>query len=205
MSSSTVAIPPTVLPPRARGSLLERLRSETAAQHRELENTVDISRRLRDRGGYRELLVQFYGFYQPLEVRLSRSAPVARNDVTRDRLEKGVWLAQDLVQLGVDDVARLPRCTELPSVDTWPRALGTMYVLEGSTLGGLQISSLLTAGSGDTLPRRFFSSYGSEVGAMWRAFCAVLDEVSSPEDHELATENARATFDSMRLWLRSQS
>ena len=181
------------------------MRSETAEQHRELENTVDISRRLADRDSYRELLAQFYGFYRPLEVRLGHSVAAARSDATLGRLDKGAWLAEDLVQLGVDDIARLPQCAALPSVDTWPRVLGTMYVLEGSTLGGRHISALLTTGSGDTLPRRFFSSYGSEVGAMWRSFHAVLDELASPEDHECATENARATFDSMRVWLRSQS
>ena len=205
MSSSTTAISFNVPPARARGSLLERLRSETAEQHRELENTVEISRRLADRDSYRELLAQFYGFYQPLEQRLAGSLAAADNNVTRGRFEKGAWLAEDLVQLGVGEIECLPQCAELPSVDTWPRALGTMYVLEGSTLGGRHISALLTNGSADTLPRRFFTSYGAEVGAMWRSFCAVLEGVSSTEEYVAAAENARATFDSMRVWLRSQS
>ena len=205
MSPSSTAIASNFLPPRAGGSLLERLRSETAEQHRELENTVDISRRLADRDSYRELLALFYGFYRPVELRLGHSVAAGRNDVTLGRLEKAAWLAEDLVQLGVDDITRLPQCTALPPLDTWPRALGTMYVLEGSTLGGRHISALLINGAGATFPRRFFTSYGSEVGPMWRSFCAVLDELSSPQDHELAAENARATFDSMRVWLGSQA
>ena len=205
MSSSTTVVSPNGLRTRACGSLLERLRSETAEQHRELENTVDISRRLADRDSYEALLAQFYGFYRPLELRLAESPAGARSDVMLARLEKAAWLAEDLTQLGVHDIAHLPQCAELPPLDTWSRALGTMYVLEGSTLGGRHISTLLTNSSAGTWPRRFFTSYGPEVGGMWRSFCAVLDELSAPEDHELATENARATFDSMRVWLRSRS
>lgn len=188
---------------RTREPLLERLRSETAAQHQELEATVDIKRRLADRESYRQLLARFYGFYAPLELRLSRSS--AADIVTRGRLEKARWLAEDLVQLGVPDASQLPQCVSLPAVDTWPRALGTMYVLEGSTLGGRHISALLNAGTPGELPQRFFNSYGSEVGGMWRSFCAVLDDVTLPGEQDAAAENARATFESMRHWLRNQA
>ena len=205
MSSSTTTISANSVAPRPHGLLLERLRSGTAEQHRDLESTVDISRRIADRDSYRKLLAQFYGFYRPVELRLGGSTAAGRNEAMLGRFEKSRWLAEDLAHLGIEHVAQLPQCTALPPVDTWPRALGTMYVLEGSTLGGRHISALLDQSSGAALPRRFFTSYDADVGMMWRSFCAVLDEISSPDEHEAAAENARATFESMRVWLRSRS
>jgi heme oxygenase len=123
----------------------------------------------------------------------------------RGRFEKSRWLKEDLAQLGVADVSQLPQLCALPSLDTPARVLGTMYVLEGSTLGGRHIASLLNAGAAADLPKRFFSSYGSEVGSRWRSFCAALEELKETSDHDAAAENARATFESMRCWLRKHS
>ena len=197
MTSPLAATRPATPPERAGMSLLEQLRAATAEQHRELEATVDIARRLRDRDSYRELLEKFYGFYQPLELGIRAAKPPQIGDA---RIEKARWLAEDLARLGCD-VAQLPLCRTLPPLHECPRVLGTMYVIEGSTLGGRHITALLAANGGDDLPRRFFSSYGSEVGPMWRAFCALLDELNSPADHDAAAENARATFECMRAWL----
>ncbi len=165
---------------------------------------MEITRRVCDRDSYRELLVQFYGFYAPLERRLVRAA-AAKNEAMRGRLEKSHWLAEDLAQLGISDVSQLPQLRALPSLETPAHVLGTMYVLEGSTLGGRHIASLLNAGEAAVLPKRFFTSYGSEVGAMWRSFCAALEQVTDARDHAAATENACATFEAMRTWLREQS
>ena len=205
MNPSTTAISADALRPQRRGPLLERLRNETAEQHRALESIVDISRRLQDRDSYRKLLADFYGFYRPLELRLGGSAAAGRNGAMLGRFEKSRWLAEDLAQLGIEHFAQLPQCTALPSVETWPRAIGTMYVLEGSTLGGRHISALLNGSSGAALPRRFFTSYDADIGMMWRSFCAVLEGISSPDEQDAAADNARATFESMRVWLRSQS
>ena len=204
MTLSVAITAPTAQPLRGGGSLLEKLRSATAEQHRQLEETVEITRRVSDRESYRQLLEKFYGFYAPIERQLVGTA-AAKYEVMRGRFNKSRWLAQDLAQLGVSDVAQLPQLCALPPVDTPARVLGTMYVLEGSTLGGRHITALLNAGRAADLPKRFFSSYGSEVGSMWRSFCAALDELTDPADHGTAAENACATFESMRVWLREQS
>ena len=189
-------------PPSAAGvPLLERLRTETAQQHRELEATVDITRRLAERDAYRWLIGKFYGFYHPLELKLACSPAAERDDLVLQERRKGRWLADDLVQLGVADVSQVPLCRELPAVDTWPAAAGTMYVLEGSTLGGRHISALLKRSGIPSNAQRFFNSYGPEVGTMWRSFCSVLDELTAPEDQDIACANARETFASMRAWL----
>jgi heme oxygenase len=201
MSPSTTATSPKRASPDACVSLLERLRTETAHQHRELEATVNITRRLVDRHAYRWLLQKFYGFYHPLELKLARSPAAERGELALPERRKGRWLADDLAQLGVADLSQLPACGDLPLLDTWPAAAGAMYVLEGSTLGGRHIATLLKGSAIPPTAQRFFHSYGADVGTKWRSFCSILDELSASVDQDTAVANARETFASMRAWL----
>jgi heme oxygenase len=202
MTQATPSLSPAAPRSHAGVGLLEQLRDETADQHRELETTVDITRRVSDRDAYTHLLEKFYGFYQPLEMKLAASFAAGRDGLRlAERCQKGRWLAEDLAQLGVRDVSQLPQCAALPELETWSRALGTMYVLEGSTLGGRHISGMLKMSPIPPQAQRFFSSYGAEVGGMWRSFCAILHEVAAPDEQEVAVANARATFASMQAWL----
>ena len=166
---------------------------------------MEITRRIADCAAYTRLLEKFYGFYHPLEVKLGASL-LEKPDNLRitERRQKGAWLAEDLAHLGVSDVSQLPHCRALPEVDSWPRALGTMYVLEGSTLGGRHISAMLKTSDIPADAQRFFSSYGAEVGSMWRSFCAILNELTAPDEQEVAVANALATFACMQAWLNDQ-
>jgi heme oxygenase len=51
--------------------------------------------------------------------------------------------------------------------------VGTAYVLEGATLGGAVVVRQLPS----ALPRRFFTSYGDERGARWRAFRSDVEQL----------------------------
>ena len=131
------------------------------------------------------------------------SPAAAREDLDfAERRQKGRWLEEDLAQLGIRSVSELPQCRDLPNVETWAQAVGAMYVLEGSTLGGRHISAMLRTSDIPVGAQRFFSSYGAEVGAMWRSFCAIGNQLSAPAEQEVAVANARATFASMQLWLQ---
>jgi len=48
--------------------------------------------------------------------------------------------------------------------------VGTLYVLEGATLGGALVVRELERTFGSPPPHRFFASYGAARGAMWHAF-----------------------------------
>ena len=54
-------------------------------------------------------------------------------------------------------------------------ALGMLYVLEGSTLGGRLILRTLAAKGVSDPDLAFLDPYGSESGARWREFLAVLE------------------------------
>jgi len=61
-------------------------------------------------------------------------------------------------------------------------ALGAMYVIEGSTLGGNVIAKQLSKTEGfDAVTFNFFGCYHENTGAMWKDFKEVLDtEVQEP-------------------------
>ena len=81
--------------------------------------------------------------------------------------------------------------------------LGSMYVIEGSTLGGAVIAQAvernlgLSAGTGCA----YFRSYGRETARMWKSFGAVLLAASSPETDDLIVGAAKTTFAVMQDWL----
>jgi heme oxygenase len=81
--------------------------------------------------------------------------------------------------------------------------LGSMYVVEGSTLGGAIIAREVENRLGLTAETgcAYFRSYGRDIAAMWKSFGAVLLEASSPEADDLIVGAAQDTFTVMHHWL----
>ena len=178
--------------------LLARLKRETSHLHRRIEGGLDLFRNDFTLADYRRLLGRFYGYYLPWETRASAIAP----HLLRDRA-KCARLEGDLVFLGLSasGLAALPRCHRLPPLDTPERVLGSMYVLEGATLGGRVIErrmrSLFHFHEGGCA---FFAGYGECTAVMWKQFGAILE--SRPEAvHNDVVASAVATFETLGEWL----
>jgi heme oxygenase (biliverdin-IX-beta and delta-forming) len=190
--------------------LLPQLRDETRALHDELEARLDLLNPRLSRGRYAAILRAFYGFYAPVE----RAVPAYGEDPSRwidgDDRRKAGWLAADpsALDASADDV---PRCGALPELATADAQLGCMYVLEGATLGGQHVLRHLAgraaggaATGGADWPRRFFASYGPNVGPMWRGFCRRLEERGvSPDGRRRMADAARQTFGRFHDWVRA--
>jgi heme oxygenase len=71
----------------------------------------------------------------------------------------------------------------LPSLESPAQALGSMYVLEGSSLGGQILSRHFekTLGVRPDSGCRYLSAYGSDTGVMWKIFCEVLESRPTAE------------------------
>ncbi|WP_223752702.1 biliverdin-producing heme oxygenase [Myxococcus sp. RHSTA-1-4] len=190
-------------------SLLRRLKTETRSHHERTEAAVRLMDSNLTPAGYRRHLEALHGFYVPLEAelstRLAESVPALR---AHERW-KVPLLEADLRALGHDEasLARLSRCSLLPSLSGVPEALGCFYVLEGSTLGGQLILRHLRSRFADLPvgPFAFFSAYGEEVGPMWRAFGQALTqaaaEAASGDFDARVVKGARDTFDAFGAWL----
>lgn len=185
---------------------LKRLHDETSARHAALERRLPLLEPQLSRKSYRCLVNKFHGYYAPLEERML-ALPWWR-EINFDYVErlKTPRLEQDLIALGatVDELAKNPRCGELPELATISQALGCLYVIEGATLGGRTITRHLQASLGLTPETggAFFAGYGAETGPRWQAFGTMLSALAerrSGEDEIVSSANQ--TFETMGRWL----
>jgi heme oxygenase (biliverdin-IX-beta and delta-forming) len=148
---------------------------------------------------YRSLLAALHGFVSPWEqaVRAACGTQYHRWNAGRhvDRLRA------DLAVSG-GAASRPPRCTP-PALHGTAGCLGSLYVIEGSMLGGKILSRRVEAALGFTRDHgcRYFGAHDDDVGARWRDFRAALQAVDARE-HAAATAAASETFDRLHAWLR---
>jgi len=183
-------------------TLLERLKAETKSAHDRIESAMALDRRIASRDGYRHLLIRFYGFHSAWEQAAGAMAP---DKAFFESRSKTGLLIRDLEALGLNrgDIIRLPQCHPLMPLPSPAAVLGSMYVVEGSTLGGAIIAREVERrlGLGPETGGAYFGSYGRHIGIMWRQFGARLLEASSPEADDVIVETAQKTFAVMHDWL----
>ena len=188
--------------------ILQKLKQQTRSYHETIERDMDVVYRIHSVEEYRVLLQKFWGFYDPIETKLA--AMNEWNDLNFDfeQRRKAPLLLDDLQVLGGFDRSshQLPRCTDTPQVNTFLQALGCMYVLEGSTLGGQIIARQIheTLGFDEKHGCTFYNSYGHDVGPMWKAFGSFLDEYVThvADDVEsVLIQSACETFLTLGRWI----
>lgn len=186
------------------GDVLQLLRTGTAAEHRAVEETLDLLDPALARPRLVDVLGRMHGFWLAAESGLDEWAaryPAEADAVTWPRRRRTRLFAADLHALRAAPATAIPDLPALPSTD---EALGRLYVLEGSTLGGVFIDRHL-AGLPDLsgVRLRAFSPYGPETGAMWHALRQkTRDRVSAGGDADAMLASARATFRALADWCR---
>ena len=185
--------------------ILLALRAATGGAHQQLEDAVGIERRLHDPAAYRRLLEVFLGFYRPLEHRLAGLRGWENSRLGLPARFKTPWLEADLAALGLtaSEIGALPDCADLPGTDSLEQGFGCLYVLEGATLGGRQITAMMRDSAVPPGARRFHASYGAETGARWREFIAALENHARTADAAGRAEivrGARETFTCLQGW-----
>jgi len=186
--------------------LLDRLRAETRQAHDHIERVVDLKARASSLTAYRQLLARFYGFHAVWEA--EARAIIADPDLLEGRTRTPL-LVRDLAALGAGEAEI--RCLPLsPPVLRAPRlaeALGAMYVVEGSTLGGTLIAKHVerTLGLGPGNGCAYFRSHGADVAAMWRDFRARLLALSMPLAHDEVVAAAQRTFAHLSAWFSRET
>lgn len=103
-------------------------------------------------------------------------------------------ILQDLASLGADDQFF---CSAGPRSFGTSAALGGIYVLEGSTLGGRVIARHLRRCLGTGLgPTRFLDFHGERASQVWKGFTSGLDRLTAPGclDPDAAVAGAVTAF-----------
>lgn len=181
-------------------SILARLKARTAHQHQQTEDGVDLMREDFSLEEYRRLLVRFYAFYKPYEQKMAEA--LAENEVQFDyagRLNTPKIFA-DLQKLGMTEteISEIEPFEDLPALDSPESIYGSLYVIEGSTLGGQVILRHLNEkfNLDEANGSAFFSGYGKNTGKMWNAFReAITGFAEASGDHEKIIAAANETFE----------
>ncbi|MGK5173370.1 biliverdin-producing heme oxygenase [Geodermatophilus sp. CPCC 205761] len=187
-----------------RADVLTVLRSATAGEHEQVESTLGLMDPELSRDRLVCVLGRLHAFWRSAEAGLddwARREPADAASVTWSRRRRAHLFARDLAALDAGDgPAAGPR---LPAVEDTDQALGRLYVLEGSTLGGTFISRHLAdlPTLGPDVRVGAFSPYGTETGAMWHAYRrAVRRRVAAGGDADRLVGAARDTFAALAAW-----
>ncbi|SDM07460.1 Heme oxygenase [Geodermatophilus siccatus] len=169
-----------------------------------METTLGLMDDQLDRDRLVAVLGRLHAFWTAAEAGLdawARRWPADAETVAWSQRRRAHLFAEDLRALGAEPgPAPLP---DLPAVEDTDQALGRLYVLEGSTLGGTFISRHLATlpTLGPDVRLGAFSPYGAETGAMWHAFRRVTrDRVAAGGDAGRVVGAARATFTALAAW-----
>lgn len=189
--------------------LSEHLKKHSRPDHDSIENSIDLLKLSTNINQYTNLIKAFYGYYFHLEDNLRKFnndfSSIGINLSERSKLH---LLEDDLKKLGLDDkgIKEIKLCTDYPEMKNFSQAMGILYVLEGSTLGGQMISRQL--GKSKILidgeeRGKFFMAYGPRTYEMWTNFKKSLDTLPADSTQEVLIA-AKSTFNTMESWLRDR-
>jgi heme oxygenase len=181
---------------------LGRLRLETAVDHAAVESVMPLTVEDLDRDSYVRCLRQVHGVVAAWEEWSAATSPEWMHSLLANRQRRGL-LERDLAWFGVVplDKARpaMPEKTDYASV------LGTMYVMEGSTLGGRLIARHvervlgLSAGVGNA----YFCGHDQDTGILWKEFCGVLQAQVPDRETDLVIAAAKTMFRVFGSWMQA--
>jgi heme oxygenase len=176
--------------------IMQKLKESTRQQHEHVEGTVDVMSQLFSLEDYKRLIGKFWAFYAAFEPTLPY-AELKAAGLDYDERRKLKWLEADAKVLGLEGPDEFH---DLPDVSTLPKAFGSLYVVEGSTLGGAVIARHLKDQLGLTPENggSFYASYGAEIGPKWKQFGETVTAYANggTNDDEIVA-SAVKTFDSI--------
>ena len=180
----------------------ERLRHGTRHDHARMERRLDILNRLSDPQLRRAVMTRFWLLHCDVEPILAGLLDDMEGLDYQGR-RKSPLLAADIEALGGPLLDGAPPVQPLQTTSSG-EALGLLYVLEGSTLGGRIIRREMAARGATMVGLGYFDAYGAQTGQRWRDFTAVLDREAARGDEGTRDAIARGAglgFRHVEAWL----
>lgn len=151
------------------------------------------------RSTYARILGSYWSYFQVIEPAIERflaTCPGQFDYATRRKLP---WLECDLSKF--DTPAPSPNMTDqlqtLSRITEPGEAIGVLYAVEGSTLGGQVIARHLVQNLGidQSTGARYFTGYGQETESRWQEFCSFAETIAASEKQiDLARRSAIRAF-----------
>jgi len=181
--------------------LANQLKHDTLFHHQQLEKlVVGKIKNMNSLAGYHDLLNHFYSFFAGLEDLISEKTvqPYLEDYLARRKSQN---LVTDIIGCGGEISEKAPKMA-LPVINNAVQAMGALYVIEGSTLGGQIISKMifrqLNFVNHDCLS--YFIGYGSQTETMWMRFKQSINEIGEADAPELI-RTANETFIKFKAWI----
>jgi heme oxygenase len=189
----------------AAGRALDRLREQTSAAHRALDETLQIVDRLSATNQRVHLLAGYHLLHQEIEAKVApflggiadldffarrRSPLIAEGLGSIDQSAfadsmAGAFSSEADTGLRWENASNKDVKPPFrfnwngkgssPDIHTRAEALGAFYVLEGSSLGGRVILKELKSRGASLTGLGFLDPYGPDTGQRWRSFLVILE------------------------------
>lgn len=187
-------------------SAMQMLKSHTAPLHEAAEIALSPRGRLETREGYAVLLLAFERALVPVMRAVRRHPAFGSVPDAGLRTIRGP-LRGDLQILSLQFASIAAHCGQLDDdlasgeaafpldPDSEAELLGALYVVEGSSLGGVSLSRMVR-GRHERVPTDYFDRYGSQTGPLWRRLGEHVDRrVLTADDRDAAADRASAVFE----------
>lgn len=173
-------------------TFLDKLRNKTSESHKNLEAipiskiVVDPSISIENYALYLSLMHDVVSDYEKVIY------PIVENVILDiSERKKAAFILSDLKFIGKEKESGKPFLNNYDQNYSLPFALGMLYVLEGSTLGGRFILKNIQENLGLTEEKgvAYFSGYGNKTGSYWKNFLAnftAYEAINNAEEEIIA-------------------
>lgn len=177
-------------------SLLLLLKSRTQAIHTHIEQTSPLNRLIHGHGTTQNY-IQILQALAPLYVTLETSEEIRRWAAEHHppflRHSRLACIRQELGDYPLPAQSHVPPWADWSEVSA---VIGTLYVIEGATLGGKLIAKSLCRHYGlDIIPgQSLFDPYGKDCAQYWKDFAGAVGRMQGFVHQDTAIAAALATF-----------
>lgn len=179
-----------------------QLKESTARHHAALERQLaGRIKNISSPGNYISLLWLMHGYHHPVEKLIAPYAGKIMQEPWTGRAGNAV---KDISFFQPGLTYHPQHCEVLPPVNTVADALGVLYVLEGSALGGQFITKMISRQlrMEDTNEGfSFFNPYGEQTMQRWQAFKTILAHPFTEEEKDAIVLSANKTFLTFYEWV----
>ncbi len=153
----------------------ELLKKYTAAQHNRVENLNFLGNSTVTRKDYIYFLIVFYKIIRPLEKIVSDNFTKAIGEHFQTQFRTKL-LENDLNSLQVD-IRTIKNTVFLPNLSNIFQCIGSLYVIEGSVLGGNLLYKKIITELGDNFKKHitFLQEFNQENLKQWKNFIKYLE------------------------------
>ena len=191
----------------------KRLKKLTKPFHEELENCVFPQKLVNGKmtqGEYKDYLRVMHQFHkqtEPFFLEYSEWKDYGIDIHSRLRTQ---FLEEDLKNLGVSNLPDPKPGLTVKKPANFAESAGMLYVLEGSTMGGMILSKKANELFFDRLEgscSRYFSAYRKETALKWQEYCSFLNHyhISHPEKEDDMVSGACTCFMTVKRFLDALS